>query len=154
VSGKRPGTRQWSDGAAGPLLKLVPDAGWQDRAACRDVDPALFFPETGANGTEAKQICAGCAVRKPCLTFALDSRQEWGVWAGETFEGGRLIVRPVPKARAPRAPSPVVVSPQCLTGRHDRTDTNTRKLPGGGVRCLDCERDRCRRYRQSQREAA
>lgn len=51
---------------------------WLDRAACRDVDPELFFP-IAAPGSElyvdqvgaAKAACARCVVRAECLSFAL-----------------------------------------------------------------------------------
>jgi len=51
---------------------------WMHRAACRDVDPELFFP-VAAPGTEryvgqvraAKAACAPCPVLAECLAFAL-----------------------------------------------------------------------------------
>lgn len=45
----------------------VPD--WHEDAACRDHDPALFFPETGNEEevTKAKAVCADCPVRAACL---------------------------------------------------------------------------------------
>lgn len=43
---------------------------WHSVAACRDSDPATFFP-TGAGSalrvTAAKRICRGCPVRDACL---------------------------------------------------------------------------------------
>jgi hypothetical protein len=47
---------------------------WRHRAACRHVDPELFFPvgNTGpaiAQIEEAKKICARCDVREPCLQW-------------------------------------------------------------------------------------
>ncbi|MGH8984727.1 MAG: WhiB family transcriptional regulator [Acidimicrobiia bacterium] len=47
---------------------------WHDRAACRDEDPALFFPPRGVSGAalaEAKAVCARCPVRGECLADAL-----------------------------------------------------------------------------------
>ena len=29
---------------------------WQERAACRGLPPALFFPDVGQNATTAKQV--------------------------------------------------------------------------------------------------
>lgn len=40
--------------------------------ACVGADPELFFPETGAHGTDAKKICRSCAVRIECLGNALE----------------------------------------------------------------------------------
>ena len=49
---------------------------WQGRAACRDVDPELFFPASHdytapANVRaliEAGAVCGRCPVRRECLT--------------------------------------------------------------------------------------
>jgi WhiB family redox-sensing transcriptional regulator len=58
---------------------------FRERAACRDVDPELFFPVgTGpaaqAQVIAAKRICHGCPVQLPCLEWALRSPQDEGVW--------------------------------------------------------------------------
>ncbi len=50
---------------------------WRTRAACRSVDPDVFFPtaEAGpvydAQVAVAKAVCAGCPVRAECLAEAL-----------------------------------------------------------------------------------
>jgi WhiB family transcriptional regulator, redox-sensing transcriptional regulator len=63
--------------------------GWQARAACRDVDPAAFFPDAAPGtdayaeqATEARMTCAGCPVRLPCRDYAVSARETWGVWGG------------------------------------------------------------------------
>lgn len=63
-------------------------AYWRDRAACRDIDPDLFFPvATGgsslAQEARALAVCRTCTVRAPCLRFAMDTRED-GVWGGTT----------------------------------------------------------------------
>jgi WhiB family redox-sensing transcriptional regulator len=58
-----------------------PVAALPDRA-CNGADPELFFPEQGGKGLAARAICAGCRYRKPCLDWALDTRQGWGIWGG------------------------------------------------------------------------
>jgi WhiB family redox-sensing transcriptional regulator len=71
------------------------EAGWQARAACRDADPELFFPEPGQlpQTAKAKEVCAGCAVRGPCLQAALHRRDDrWGIYAGTT-PGERVALR-------------------------------------------------------------
>jgi WhiB family redox-sensing transcriptional regulator len=74
---------------------------WRQAAACREVDPELFFPEQGQlpQTTRAKEVCAGCAVRGPCLDNALhgplarDDRH--GIFAGTTaHDRTRLRGRP------------------------------------------------------------
>lgn len=56
--------------------------GWRLDAACRDLDTAVFFPETDAAIGAAKAVCATCPVRDACLEFALITRQDDGVWGG------------------------------------------------------------------------
>jgi len=63
---------------------------WRLDAACAEVDPELFFPEPGQvpQAAAAKQVCAGCAVRSPCLEAALHGPQarddHTGIFAGTT----------------------------------------------------------------------
>ncbi len=59
-----------------------PLGAWSQRAACLDADPAIFFPETGDTGRDAKRICDRCPVVEPCLDYALTNRQHHGVWGG------------------------------------------------------------------------
>lgn len=55
---------------------------WRLDAACRDLDTAIFFPETEEAVAAAKAVCATCPVREACLEFALITRQDDGVWGG------------------------------------------------------------------------
>ena len=63
---------------------------WQDKAACRGPQAAVFFPpshferkdEKEVRETRAKAICATCSVRKPCLDFAIRIREPHGIWGG------------------------------------------------------------------------
>jgi len=70
---------------------------WWEAAACRTADPDLFFPVSSLGPgrdevARAKQVCAGCRVRRQCLQFALATRQAHGVWGGTTEEERRLRV--------------------------------------------------------------
>ena len=71
---------------------------WRDLAACLAEDPELFFP-TGVNGPaleqaeEAKAVCHRCPVQEPCLQWALDTRQEYGVWGGLSEDELRTLRR-------------------------------------------------------------
>jgi WhiB family redox-sensing transcriptional regulator len=103
VPGARPmgsGTR----GAPGDDLGRVvwfpgefDERAWRRSAACRDVDPAVFFP-VGLTGTAipqiaaAKAICRGCPVRLVCLQYALANHHDDGVWGGYD-EGERRELR-------------------------------------------------------------
>jgi WhiB family transcriptional regulator, redox-sensing transcriptional regulator len=70
---------------------------WRRSAACRDVDPSVFFP-VGLTGpaipqiADAKAICASCPVRLVCLQYALATHQDDGVWGGYD-EGERRELR-------------------------------------------------------------
>ncbi len=71
--------------------------GWRRRAACRDVDTDLFFPngETGdalVQAEAAKVVCAGCQVRPECLEFAMVTNQPYGIFGGLT-ESDRKSLR-------------------------------------------------------------
>jgi WhiB family redox-sensing transcriptional regulator len=69
---------------------------WSDHAACHDVDPELFFPvgENIAARTQAEQAkkhCQPCPVREACLQWALETRQDSGVWGGMSEAERRAI---------------------------------------------------------------
>jgi len=71
---------------------------WRDVAACLDVDPELFFP-TGITLPalrqieEAKAVCHRCEVAETCLRWAIESRQDTGVWGGLSEEERRILKR-------------------------------------------------------------
>lgn len=66
--------------------------GWTARAACRQSDPELFFPEPPTDSSEpAKRICGCCDVREQCLRYALAHDPLLGIWGGlDEDERGRL----------------------------------------------------------------
>lgn len=66
-----------------PLAFLREDS-WRDGAVCASIDGDLWFPEVGGPTRALKRICHTCPVRADCLTFALDTGQRYGVWAGYT----------------------------------------------------------------------
>ncbi|WP_336215752.1 WhiB family transcriptional regulator [Nonomuraea sp. LPB2021202275-12-8] len=78
---------------------------WRHRAACRDVDPELFFP-IGNTGPalmqieEAKQVCRSCSAMDSCLKWALESGQDAGVWGGLSEDERRALKRRSARARA------------------------------------------------------
>lgn len=69
------------------------NASWRHRAACRGVDPGIFYPASDEDAEEAKAICAGCPVRQACLEHSLAAREREGVWGGLTERERRRIVR-------------------------------------------------------------
>lgn len=70
---------------------------WADRAACRDEDPELFFPQRydSRQADTAKAVCARCLVSAECLTDALapDNRHTEGIRAGLTPDEVRTLRR-------------------------------------------------------------
>jgi WhiB family redox-sensing transcriptional regulator len=68
---------------------------WRDKANCLMSDPELFFPV--GNVTEAidkaKAVCAKCRVAEQCLKYALDSKQDSGIWGGMTEDERRALKR-------------------------------------------------------------
>ncbi len=66
---------------------------WQERGACRHVDPELFFPGQGEDASAAKKVCAGCPVRDQCLAFALENGVKHGIWGGLSERERRRLRR-------------------------------------------------------------
>ncbi len=100
---------------------------WEAFAACRDVANAseVFFSEDIGGIAAAKRICAGCPVLSPCLEGALERREPWGVWGGQLFMNGRMLVvkrrrgRP-PKVARPEDQMPVIPIPAHLAEEAQR----------------------------------
>ena len=60
----------------------VPD--WHRRGACRERPDVDFFPEDGIGVALAQRVCAECSVADECLAYALEHREEHGVWGGRS----------------------------------------------------------------------
>ena len=64
---------------------------WRSRAACLDENPELFFPIGNSDPAfhqieEAKAVCRRCEVADICLRWAMEFRQDDGVWGGLSVE--------------------------------------------------------------------
>ena len=71
-------------------------ARWWQRAACRDIGPAVFFPAgnpklAGVDEERAKGLCSSCPVRARCLAFAIEHGEADGVWGGLSAEERRPL---------------------------------------------------------------
>ncbi len=72
------------------MSALRTDDAWQQKAACRGPQAAVFYPPTNFERKDeklerevrAKSICAQCAVRQPCLDYAIKIREPHGIWGG------------------------------------------------------------------------
>jgi WhiB family redox-sensing transcriptional regulator len=76
---------------------MIATSSWWEQAACRSADPDLFFPVSAGRAghselATAKAVCASCAIRRRCLEYALDTRQDHGVWGGTSEDERRAIV--------------------------------------------------------------
>lgn len=93
---------------------VLAEQPWRAQAACRGLDPAKWYPETGERNAEAKAICNGvpgvsgsCPVRAACLEFAIAGREDFGIWGGLSERERRRLAQQrfgaMPqRARAPR----------------------------------------------------
>jgi WhiB family transcriptional regulator, redox-sensing transcriptional regulator len=79
---------------------------WLDLAACRDIDPELFFAERGeqAKAHAAKQVCASCPVQEPCQDLAVTAATGRGDDHG-IFGGTKPHQRTTLRANPARTPS-------------------------------------------------
>lgn len=61
------------------------DDEWMSRANCIGLDSDLFFTGRGESQSDAYAVCQQCEVVHECLTYALETREVFGVWgrAGE-----------------------------------------------------------------------
>jgi WhiB family redox-sensing transcriptional regulator len=68
------------------------DRSWQPVALCRGNRSHLFFPPSTAERKDererreliAKSICSVCPVKGPCLEYAMQIREPYGIWGGLT----------------------------------------------------------------------
>lgn len=60
-------------------------------ALCLQVDPDLFFPDSGQSAEPAKRICRRCPVRAECLEYALRHGERFGVWGGLSERQRRML---------------------------------------------------------------
>ena len=84
--------------------KLLQPVDWQTHARCTEVDPEIFFPERGGSSKAARQVCSSCSVRMECLEYALNNKEQFGIWGG-TSERERRRLRTERTRRQLRAVS-------------------------------------------------
>jgi WhiB family redox-sensing transcriptional regulator len=73
-------------------VSIQVDNRWQQHAACRGPNQIIFFPpprlerrsEKRLREQRAKEICNECSVRESCLQYALEIREQHGIWGGST----------------------------------------------------------------------
>lgn len=58
---------------------------WRNEALCSSGDPPpddWFAPEGSLEASDAADKCFECPIRKQCLKWASDSKQQHGIWGG------------------------------------------------------------------------
>ncbi|MBE4735758.1 WhiB family transcriptional regulator [Streptomyces caniscabiei] len=112
---------------------------WRDRGACNGQDPDLFAPD-GTLGRwadvikKAKAICNRCPVRTTCLEWALDNREDFGIFGGLTQDERWEITRQQAKdgyrpRRATQNPRGALQPP--AGSLRELLDRHTTAEPGG-----------------------
>jgi Transcription factor WhiB len=120
---------------------------WRDLAACLDVvsaDYDPFFADTAELQAEAIAICATCSVRDACLTFAVRTGQQYGIWGGQPEQIIRRLIAADragrPRSRRVSASHPQASKTHCKRG-HRFSPDNTYYTPDGHRRCRTCLRE-------------
>jgi WhiB family redox-sensing transcriptional regulator len=120
---------------------------WRDLAAGRDVvsaDYDPFFADSAELQVEGIAICASCLVRDDCLTFAVRTGQQYGIWGGQPERIVRRLIAADragrPQARRVPAGHPQASKTHCKHG-HPFNAANTYYTPDGRRRCRTCLRE-------------
>lgn len=90
-----------------PMTNLA----WKDFAICKGMTDLFYDCESSTTRSEsgearygpsratrdavarAAAICDKCPVKVPCLEFALDNHERWGVWGGKAWYERRRILK-------------------------------------------------------------
>jgi WhiB family redox-sensing transcriptional regulator len=74
-------------------------AAMQTQGACRDYDAEIWFPLSGRahadQAAEAVGVCRACPIAAMCLSYALVTATDVGVWGGVTEGDRRPWIRAV-----------------------------------------------------------
>lgn len=97
--------------ARGPAASVT-GRDWQRRAACRAVDPGVFFhpdgerhPSRERRVARARQVCATCPVISECRAWAHGAREAYGVWGGESEDERRHMLARRRRQTTPHRPA-------------------------------------------------
>ena len=96
-------------------MSAVIERDWVERAACKGMSTAMFFPELGQDTRPAKEVCQGCPVRSECYSYSLEISTHHGIWGGKS-ERERRGKRPEWKSE----PSPILHGTEAGYGAHKR----------------------------------
>ena len=120
---------------------------WRDQAACLEVvsaDYDPFFSDAKDLQLQAIAICASCPVRDDCLTFAVRTGQQYGIWGGQPQPMVRRLIAldRAGRTRGRQAPAghPQASKTHCKHG-HPFNAANTYYTTDGRRRCRICLRE-------------
>lgn len=94
---------------------------WHGLARCATetgIDNDVFFSEELHDIATAKRICAECPVIAPCLEGAIARREPWGVWGGQLFMNGKVLMVKRRRGRPPKNPRPEDQMPSVPVPEH------------------------------------
>jgi WhiB family redox-sensing transcriptional regulator len=75
------------------ITEVITPPEWMKKALCAEVDPEMFYPEKNTDGTVAKRICLRCDVKVECLQYAIDNKEDHGIWGGLNERSRRKLRR-------------------------------------------------------------
>ena len=71
-------------GRLAAYLKIVREEPWREHAACKGMNPRIFYPEKEGNDGHGlgagRRICASCPVRQACSEAGM--AEDHGLWGG------------------------------------------------------------------------
>ncbi len=88
---------------------LIRSDEWQALARCANSAEPLadvFFSEELHDIARAKSICAECPVMAECLAGAIEREEPYGVWGGQLFLNGKVLMHKRRRGRPPKVPRP------------------------------------------------
>lgn len=71
--------------------RATPPVAAEPDRACAAAEPEVFFPLDNGALKAAIDICRTCPHVQPCLDWAIETRQNWGVW-GATGPNERIAM--------------------------------------------------------------
>lgn len=88
-------------GSLASLFLVEPENDWRSNAACKGMDPDLFFSPDLFEAKQdkddreivAKSACAKCEVTVECLDYAIKAQERYGIWGGLTEQERRTVAR-------------------------------------------------------------
>lgn len=85
----------WADSPSEGGMGMVGLAGVTGEISlpCHTSDPEIFFSEDQITINAAKMLCADCPMKATCLNGAISRGEPCGVWGGELFDEGKVVLR-------------------------------------------------------------